>query len=161
MTGTAPCDCAVPPLPHKITIDGSLPATNVDVLSHGPPVPDARDLWGSAQPLGGASLGGTERPAESWSTRETSARLVHSARPRYPEMLRTAGVEGRVLVRFAIDTIGRVDAASITIVQSTHDLFSRAVRDVMPSLRLVPAEVNGHRVPMLAEMAFEFALDRR
>jgi TonB family protein len=74
-------------------------------------------------------------------------------------MLRAAGVEGRVLIRFIVDSSGRVE--STTILQSTHDLFSRAVRDVMPSLRLVPAEVNGHRVPMLAEMAFEFALDRR
>ena len=160
-TGAAPCDCVVPPLPHKITIDGSIPPTNVDVLNQGPPVPDGRSLWGKAQPLGGPSLGSTEPTAESWSTSETSARLVHSARPRYPEMLRAAGVEGRVLVRFAIDTTGRVDAASITIVQSTHELFSRAVRDVMQSLRLLPAEVNGRRVPMLAEMAFEFALDRR
>jgi TonB family protein len=152
----------LPTLPPKtITFDPNVAATNVDVLNRGPAVPDASILLGSASPLAGSSMGSTESAPESWSTRETSARLLHAGRPRYPEMLRTAGVDGRVLVRFAVDTSGRVDPTSIAIVQSTHELFSRAVRDVMPSLRLIPAEVNGRRVPMLAEMAFEFALERR
>jgi TonB family protein len=146
-------------LPRRnLTFDGTIPSTPVDLTSSGTAAPSTSTFWTDhAGPL--AAPLDTARGGEPWSVRETSARVVRAARPRYPEMLRAAGVEGRVLVRFIIDTAGRVE--SMTILESTHELFSRAVRDVMPSLRLLPAEVNGHRVPMLAEMAFEFALDRR
>ena len=157
---TRSCECpVVPPLPN-FTVDGTLPPTDI-VVSEGPGVPDASSLWGSVQPLGGTSPASSSGSGASWTTSETSARILHAARPRYPEMLRAAGVSGRVLVRFVIDTVGRVDPSSLVILQSTHDLFSRAVRDVMPAMRLIPAEVSGRRVPMLAEMSFEFALDHR
>ena len=72
-------------------------------------------------------------------------RIVSSSKPRYPEQLRQAGVDGRVLVRFTVDTTGRVDPSSVKILTSTHDLFSRAVRESLAGFRFKPAEVNGRR----------------
>jgi protein TonB len=154
-----PCICLPVTLP--LNFQGKIPPTNVDVVDHVPGVPNGSSFWGDTLAALGGSTIDTSRGGETWNASETSARLLHAARPRYPEMLRAAGVSGRVLVRFVVDTGGYVQPASITIVQSSHDLFSRAVRDVMPAMRLIPAEVGGRRVPMLAEMAFEFALDRR
>jgi periplasmic protein TonB len=80
-------------------------------------------------------------------------------RPQYPERLRAAGVTGRVVVRLVVDTLGRVEPASVAIRESAHDLFAQAVRAVIPSLRFVPAEAGGRRVRMLVDLPFEFRLN--
>ena len=98
--------------------------------------------------------------ARAWSGTETLMRLTSVARPRYPEPLRNAGLAGRVLVRFVVDTAGHVDLSSAEVLQSTHELFTHAVRDVLPLLRFRPAEVSGRRVRSLAEMPFEFQITR-
>jgi TonB family protein len=41
-------------------------------------------------------------------------RIVTTAKPRYPERLREAGIEGTVVVRFTVDTTGRVGSANRT-----------------------------------------------
>jgi protein TonB len=93
-----------------------------------------------------------------WRGNELLMRIVTSATPRYPESLRQAGVEGRVLVRFVVDTLGKIDMTSVQVLESTHDLFVRAVRDVLGNFRFKPAESGGHRVRAMAEMPFEFRI---
>ncbi|HEY9226569.1 MAG TPA: TonB family protein [Gemmatimonadaceae bacterium] len=95
-----------------------------------------------------------------WSGAELMMRLVAPPKPRYPESLRQSGIDGSVLVRFTVDTLGRVDLPSIVIVRSTHELFTRSVRDALAALRFRPAEVGGKRVAALAEMPFEFSLTK-
>lgn len=92
---------------------------------------------------------------------ERAARLTAAPAPRYPERMRALGVEGRVLVQFVVDTTGRVELDGVRVLTSPHDDFTLAVRQVLPRLRFVPAEVRGGKVRMLAQMPFEFALDRR
>jgi periplasmic protein TonB len=96
----------------------------------------------------------------AWTANELMMRMVSSAKPRYPESLRQAGIDGRVLVRFTVDTLGRVDMKTLQILQSTHDLFTRAVRDVLSSYRFKPAEIRGKPVTSMAEMPFEFSIAR-
>jgi protein TonB len=93
-----------------------------------------------------------------WRGNELLMRIVTPATPRYPESLRQAGIDGRVLVRFVVDTMGRIDVSSVQVIQSTHDLFTRAVRDALGNFRFRPAEAKGHRVPAMAEMPFEFQI---
>jgi protein TonB len=78
--------------------------------------------------------------------------------PRYPEVLRSAGIEGTVLVKFAVDTSGRVDMQSVEVLSSSHDLFTAAVRESLTRLRFYPSEVNGRKVVALAQMPFQFTL---
>jgi protein TonB len=98
--------------------------------------------------------------SNEWRGNEALMRVVTQSKPRYPESLRQAAIDGRVLVQFKVDTLGRIDPASVTILSSTHDLFSRAVRDALGGFRFRPAEVNGRRVVALAEMPFEFSIQR-
>jgi len=93
-----------------------------------------------------------------WRGNELLMRIVTPATPRYPEALRQAGLDGRVLVRFVVDTMGRIDMSSVRVVESTHELFTRAVRDILGNFRFRPAEVRSHRVPAMAEMPFEFQI---
>jgi TonB family protein len=95
-----------------------------------------------------------------WRGNEAMMRVVTQVKPRYPESLRLAAIDGRVLVQFKVDTLGAIDQSSIRIISSTHELFSRAVRDALGGFRFRPAEVDGHRVIALAEMPFEFTIRR-
>jgi TonB family protein len=59
--------------------------------------------------------------------------------PRYPEMLRAQRMEGEVVVQFLVDETGRVDVSSMKTLRSPHDLFTSAVRNVLPKFRFEPA----------------------
>lgn len=52
--------------------------------------------------------------------------------PRYPDMLRQAGVEGHTVVQFAVGSNGVPDSSTIRVVESDHDLFSASVRRALP-----------------------------
>ncbi|MEP6492678.1 MAG: energy transducer TonB [bacterium] len=117
--------------------------------SRGTGIGRALDIGGSDVPSGGA-----------WTGTELLMRITTSAKPRYPESLRQAAIDGRVVVRFTVDTAGRIDMSSVEVLSSTHDLFSRSVRDALPQFRFKPSELAGRRVRSLAEMPFEFKVSR-
>jgi len=80
--------------------------------------------------------------------------------PRYPDMLRQAGVEGDVRAQFVVDTLGRVEPGSLRLLEATHDQFAAAVRTALSArARFKPAEAGGHKVRQLVEQTFTFRLD--
>jgi protein TonB len=79
--------------------------------------------------------------------------------PRYPSTLQSAGLEGDVRAQFVVDTLGHVEQGSVRVLDSTHDLFSRAVRDALGRARFTPAEAGGRKVRQLVEQAFTFRID--
>ena len=96
-----------------------------------------------------------------WSTHTVEVAVVpdaHNPSPSYPEMLRTAGITGHVLVEFVVDSTGRVRAGSLAIVESDHPLFASSVRRTVPSFRFTPALVQGRRVAQRVRVPFEFAI---
>jgi TonB family protein len=121
-------------------------------------------IGGNGDPDGGARPRGIldgERPASTdWRGTELLMRIVTTAKPRYPERLRELGIEGTVVVRFTVDTTGRVDTKSAQIVSTTNPLFSRAVLDALDGFRFKPAEVGSRHVAALAEMPFEFKISK-
>lgn len=87
--------------------------------------------------------------------------LISGVRPpAYPEVLRSAGIEGKVLVEFVVDERGLPVQGSIRVVQSDNDLFTDAVRVALGRLRFAPAEVGGKKVSQLVQMPFVFTLNR-
>jgi TonB family protein len=80
--------------------------------------------------------------------------------PRYPDILRTANVEGEVLAQFIVDENGMADSTSFTVLRSTHDLFTNAVLSTITSFRFNPAELGGRRVKQLVQMPFQFSLSK-
>jgi TonB family protein len=87
---------------------------------------------------------------------------VHAARgnqpPRYPEQMRARATDGAVLTSFIVDTAGHIDANSIRILESTNDAFSGAVRDALPSMRFVAAQIDGGKVKQLVQLPFVFGM---
>ena len=78
--------------------------------------------------------------------------------PVYPDLLKSAGIEGKVLVAFVVDTTGRADMSTLKIMQSDHPLFTEAVRTALPRMRFLPAEAGGKKVKQFAQMPFVFSL---
>jgi periplasmic protein TonB len=102
----------------------------------------------------------TDEPMSSFTVDKAAAALPGSPSPAYPDMLKASGVEGHALVQFVVDTLGRAEPGSFTVLQSTHDAFGRAVRVTLPRMRFLAAEAGGRKVRMLVQQQFAFALDR-
>ncbi len=78
----------------------------------------------------------------------------------YPDMLRSASVEGEVLAQFEVDTTGRVVMSTFKVLKSSHDLFTTAVRQALQTARYYPAEIGGRKVRQLVQQPFNFTLTR-
>ncbi|MGA2383348.1 MAG: M56 family metallopeptidase [Gemmatimonadales bacterium] len=80
--------------------------------------------------------------------------------PRYPDSLRTAGVGGRVLVEFIVDTTGHVDPGSVRIVSSTHPGFEAPTREAIVASTFRPGLVQGRAVPVLITQPVNYEVVR-
>ena len=88
------------------------------------------------------------------------ALIAGSATPRYPEVLRSSGVEGQVMAQFVVDESGRAEVDSVRFLRSDNRLFEEAVRSVLPRLRFTAAEIGGRKVRQLVQMPFVFTLNK-
>ena len=179
-TAPTPARAAAAPDAGRTATGPSLPAAPSEVPSAMPAIPDiglipdlvlpARtgapvgndDFRTSGAPVGGAPDVGLVSPAGPLAAHQVDvpARPADRTAPRYPDLLRRAGTEGTVLVRFVVDSAGRVDPASVTIVDATHPLFAAAVRDALLRAAFRAARAAGHPVAQLVEQRFDFRLDR-
>ncbi|BAH39053.1 MAG TPA: TonB family protein [Gemmatimonas aurantiaca] len=80
--------------------------------------------------------------------------------PSYPDMLRSAGIEGTVLAQFVVDTTGRAEMATFKALKSDNDLFTTSVKNALQRMRFLPAEVGGRKVKQLVQQPFQFSLNR-
>ena len=78
--------------------------------------------------------------------------------PRYPEMLRQAGIEGRVLLEFVIKQDGTVDSSSLSVLESTNRAFEGPARAVIEGSLYAPGEVDGGPVRVLVSQQIGFSL---
>jgi TonB family protein len=81
-----------------------------------------------------------------------------SGGPAYPDELRAKGVQGEVLVEFAVDTTGHADSTTFVVVTASHPEFAQAVRDALPQMLFTPAVANGRRVRQLVRLPMKFKL---
>lgn len=85
-----------------------------------------------------------------------AVRDPHSVAPAYPKDMEAAGINGLVRVRFVVDTTGRIDLSTITVLGSTNESFARAVRTALPNMRFRPAMMGPKAVRQLSEEDFAF-----
>jgi TonB family protein len=103
---------------------------------------------------------GTGPPTGAWSgvLSEAGPEVLTGPLPVYPELLRQAGVQGRVLLEAVVDTTGRVQAASISVVSATHPGFVAPARQALLATLFRPARVGGRAVSMLVRVPFDFTI---
>ncbi len=80
--------------------------------------------------------------------------------PDYPVALRRANVEGQVTVEFVVDTSGRADMGTFKQIKATNTLFTEAVKEQLPAMVFIPAEVGHHKVKQMVRMPFVFTLSK-
>jgi len=83
-----------------------------------------------------------------------------SAAPVYPAALQKLGIEGSVMVRYVVDSLGMADIATLKIVRSTRIEFAIAVREALPHMRFTPARMGAKAVPQLVEQPFNFRIQK-
>lgn len=135
----------------------------------GAPASEPADFTGTDAPGGRGSgdggglpgIGGSgESPYLDVQVEKVAAAMPGSATPAYPELLKSAGVEGEVVVQFVVDTTGRAELASFRVLRSTNEGFTQAVRQVLPRMRYLPAEIEGRKVRMVVSQPYVFSLAR-
>jgi protein TonB len=144
---------APPAIPTAIPpVDLSQPATNPgDFSGIGAPGGDADGYGPATAPAPGTVFTGGQVEKQAMV-------MPDNPKPRYPSMLESARIGGRVLVQFVVDTTGRVDMGTLTVVDATDSLFARAVMRVLPAWRFYPARLDGHAVRQLVRMPLVFTV---
>jgi TonB family protein len=82
--------------------------------------------------------------------------MVVPPEPKYPKLADAIGIEGRVSLEFVIDTLGRVEPASILILQSTHEVFDSSARAAIAKAAFRPARLSSHPVRQLTRESIRY-----
>ena len=91
---------------------------------------------------------------------DTPASLIAgTAAPEYPDSLRKEGVPGRVVVELVVNADGTLDNQSVTLVSSTHPLFTGAVQQALATARFQVAKLKSRAVRQFLVLPFVFRLD--
>jgi TonB family protein len=89
---------------------------------------------------------------------EEKPAVLSAPEARYPELLRQAGIQGRVVIQAIIDTTGRAEPNSIKIVRSPNPGFDEASRNWMLRALFRPARVHGRAVRVLVEVPIDYRI---
>ena len=92
-----------------------------------------------------------EKPAEM---------LAESPKPKYPSVLESSGIAGEVQAQFVVSSAGKADMESFKVLKSTNELFTQAVKNVLPRMKFSPAMIGGKPVNQLVQQSFQFAVPR-
>lgn len=79
--------------------------------------------------------------------------------PKFPQNLREMNLEGEVLAQFVVSQAGRVEMRTFRALKSSHPDFEMAVREVLPRMRFLPAQVGGCAVRQMVQLPFAFKLN--
>src|SRR6478672_7027418 len=110
--------------------------------------------------VGGTAPVNTDQPYFEFQVEKQVTTAPGSPQPRYPDMLKSANVEGEVLAQFVVDTTGHAEMNTFKVLKSSHELFTQSVRNVLPNMRFYPAEIGGRKVKQMVQQPFTFALTK-
>jgi TonB family protein len=85
-------------------------------------------------------------------------RYENSAAPPYPESMLKKHIEGSVVVQYVVDTLGRADTTSFTVLFATHRDFAQSVKNTLPQMRFRPAIMASVKVKQLVQQPFAFKI---
>lgn len=101
-----------------------------------------------------------EQPYFEFQVEEQVTTMPGSPQPKYPAAMKAAKVEGEVLAQFVVDTAGRAELGTFKVLKTNRQEFADAVREVLPEMRFVAAEIGGQKVKQMVQQPFTFALSR-
>jgi len=145
------------PGPPETTIDApSVPPVGLPSIDPGGPIEPFLPAHGVAA---GAASDGADSAPVAWLSVEEPPALLAGPPPVYPEMLRAAGIPGRVVLQVVVDTLGRAERA-VTVVESSNRGFDAAALAYVRAARFRPGRVRGRAVRVLVRLPIDFTLLR-
>ncbi len=128
------------------------------------PLPTTLPKTGALMPpfspvyVGAMSSPGTGQPEGLGPMTEEHAEVLTGPLPAYPDLLRQAGIQGRVILEAVVDTTGRVLAQSISLISATNPGFVAPARQALLATLFRPAMMGGKAVRMRVRIPYEFAI---
>lgn len=110
--------------------------------------------------VGGTGPVTTDQTFFEFQVEKPASMLDDSPKPRYPGVLESSGIAGEVQAQFVVGENGRADINSFKVLKSSNDLFTQAVRNVLPRMHFSPALIGGKPVKQLVQQSFQFAVPR-
>lgn len=152
---------SVPVLVAPIDIPNTIPDVDLSVRPTDPSDFERRGVERTEPHGTGGNQAEPDQPFYIDFQVEKPAMLApNSAGPVYPDILRQAGVEGEAVVAFVVDSTGRVDLGTFRVIRATHELFVISVKNALPRMRFIPAELDEKRVRQLVQQPYSFAIVR-
>jgi protein TonB len=78
--------------------------------------------------------------------------------PQVPDLLRRAGIEGRVIVRAIVGPNGRAEPASVEVLESPHPALSQVARSIVLRSLFRPGRLGGRSVRVTLDLPIDFRL---
>lgn len=78
--------------------------------------------------------------------------------PVYPELLKQAQIQGRVLVQAIVDTLGRAEPSSVKVLQSPNPGFDQSAKTYVLKALFRPARVHGRAVRVLIQIPIDYRI---
>src|SRR3989440_9560678 len=92
---------------------------------------------------------------------EEKPSVLSGPQPQYPELLRQAGIQGRVMVQAIIDTTGRAEPPSLKVISSPNPRFDQPAKTYVVKALFRPARVHGRAVRVLINIPIDFKITGR
>lgn len=87
-------------------------------------------------------------------------RVISPATPRYPPVLQSAGISGKVQYEFVVDTTGHAEASSFKLKMSTNKAFEAPAKEAILKTVFRPGRVQGRPVRVLVVQGVSFDANR-
>jgi len=84
--------------------------------------------------------------------------LLSAPPARYPDLLKQARIQGRVLLRAIVDTTGRVEPGSVVIATSPNPGFDLAAREWILKALFRPARLHGRAVRVHITQPLDYSI---
>jgi TonB family protein len=153
----APPVPAPPPLEEPGGWSVNAPPIGLPPIDVGIPFHPSEWLHASAAAATPA-VSGDAGEAASVTSVEQPPVLLAARRPAYPPLLLAAGITGRVVVQAVVDTSGRAEPGSVTVIASDHPGFDAAARSYVLGALFRPGRTHGRAVRVQVRVPIIFAL---
>ena len=110
--------------------------------------------------VGGTGPVTTDQTYFEFQVERPASMLDDSPKPKYPAVLESSGIAGEVQAQFVVSSNGKADMDSFKVLKSSNELFTLAVKNVLPRMRFSPAQIGGKPVNQLVQQSFQFAVPR-
>lgn len=158
---STPMDGDDPPAPRAPVLGGEVAIPTIPLPTIEGGVVDVQRFTIDPRDSFGANIAGSASgvgDAVDVTLVEEPPLLLAGPIPAYPDLLRQAGVQGRVVLEAVVDTAGHVEPRSVVVVASAHPGFAAPAQQALLRSLFRPARMRGAAVRVRVRLAIDFVL---